>query len=426
MRDPRTRALLLVAAAVTCGCGARAPRVYPSEPPRAAGDAGAGEAAFAESTATPTAPEPVPAAAITHGVRAALLAREPAPPGVPLCAKGERRALAFEHAPTYTEKIERDATFSARLFVENPAACTRKVTLPLSFTPPKSTATRTVELAAYVPPRGSVIELRLDAAELTELDVTPGRYAITFAVFDEDGAAVGRALSGNAFRRGRDDVEIVAAPVPRRIGRGDDLVVPLSIRNAGDTANRVTPLIVFTRPGGTAGIEHYDPAALVVPGASTYTLRLTAAARAAEGISPGAWLVTVTMFDAAGDRLGSFAGLPLTIGNVDVRATRPELPTRVKASEPLRATFKLDNRGDTTEKVTAVVAFTKPGTTTSVELAFVRDVAPGPFTFDAVVDPARRRERAVGAGVWLVSTAVFGSAGDRIKSFTGHYLEIVE
>ncbi len=366
---------------------------------------------------------------ITHGTRAADIERQPLEPGVaaPPCTKEQRRELTFEHAPTYTEKVEKDGTFSARFFIGNNAACTRKVLLPLSFTPPKTTATRTIDFAAYVPPRGTFVELTLDPSELTESDIRPGRYAITFAVLDEESKPVGKALSGNAFRRGRDDVAITSAPsIPARIGVDDDLVVPISVENVGDTANKVTPLIVFTRPGETAGIEHYDPPQLVVPGTSSYTFRLSPKTRESEGIHPGSWLVTVTMFDAAGDRLNSFAGLPLSIGKIDMRMTRPELPARVKVDEALRVTFKLENRGDVKEKVTAVVAFTKPGTSSSAELSFTREIAPGQVAFDAVVDPARRREKAVDKGVWLVSTAAFKSSGERIKSFTGHYLEITD
>ena len=421
-------AVALVLLGLVAGCGSRTPEVVASghkaaPPPSADG----GAQAFSETAAAPTAPKPVPASMITHGIRAAELARQPVPPGPPPCTKEERRELTFEHPPTYTEKIEKDGRFTARFFIGNRAACTRKVSLPLSFTPPKTTATRTVDFAAYVPPHGAFVEVALDASELAEADVRPGRYAITFAVLDEEGKPVDKALSGNPFRLGRDDVAIAAAPsIPTKIGVADDLVVPISIENYGDTANKVTPLIVFTRPGETAGIEHYDPPQLVVPGTSTYTFRLSKKTREDEKIFPGSWLVTVTMFDAAGDRLNSFAGLPLSIGNIDIRMTRPELPARVKVGEALRATFKLENRGDTKEKVTAVVAFTKPGTDTSTEFSFTREVAPGHVAFAAVVDPEVRREKSVGTGVWLVTTAAFKSSGERIKSFTGHYLEIVE
>ncbi|OJY28784.1 MAG: hypothetical protein BGO98_08030 [Myxococcales bacterium 68-20] len=422
------RALAALALAVLTGCGARAPSVHPSAgAPSTPSGAAAGTKPIEEASAANTTPRPVPASMVTHGTRAAEFARQPVPPGAPACTKEQRQALTFEHAPTYTEQVERDGSFSARLFIGNPAACTRKVDLPLSFTPPKTTRTRTVDFAAYVPPRGAFVELTLAPSELTESDVTPGRYAITFAVLDEEGKEVGRALSGNPFRLGRDDVSITKAPtIPARIGVADELVVPLSLENLGDTANRVTPLIVFTRPGETAGIEHYEPPQLVVPGASTYTLRLSQRARAAERIGTGSWLVTVTMFDAAGERLNSFAGLPLTIGNIDVRMTRPELPVRVASSAPLVAKFKLENRGDTKDKITAVVVFTKPGDSTSTEFTFAREVGPGPIVFDAVVAAAARRERGVDKGVWLVSTAAFRSSGERIKTFTGHYLEIVE
>ncbi|HVJ94527.1 MAG TPA: hypothetical protein VM580_32290, partial [Labilithrix sp.] len=264
------------------GCGPRNPRsravVRPREgAPRLVVDGGADAGpTYSDTAAAPTTPKPVPSSMITHGQRAAEFSRQPLPPTTPECSKEERKALYFDHPPTYTEKVEKGGTFSARFFVGNTAKCSRKIAIPLSFTPPKTTNTRTVDFAAYVPPRGAFVEIKLDATELDEADVRPGRYAITFAVFDEENAPVGKALSGNPFRLGRDDVAIVSAPkIPAKIGVGEELEVPLTVVNVGDTANKVTPLIVFTRPGETAGIEHYDPAVLAIPGTSTITIRLS-------------------------------------------------------------------------------------------------------------------------------------------------------
>lgn len=344
-----------------------------------------------------------------------------------VCAKEHRRALTFEHAPAYSDKIERDAAFSARLYVGNAATCVRRVAIPLSFTPPGTTATRSVDFAADVPPGGAFVDVRLDARELSEANVTPGRYAITFDVRDEEGGPVGRALSGSPFRRGRDEVQLLAAPkLPPHLGVSEELVLPLVIANGGDTANRVTPLVVFTRPGQTAGIEHYEAPLLVVPGAATYTVVLGREAREADGVGAGSWLVTVTTFDSAGDRMNSFAGIPLTIGVIDVRVSRPELPVRLAESDALRAVFRFENRGDTPDQVTAVVTFTKPGTTASHEFVFEKGVGPGATAFEARITPAQRRSRGIGKGAWLMTTAAFTSSGERIKSFTGHYLEIVE
>lgn len=425
MHSARLAALL---AASLIACGAAIPAARPDE---GSGPRTPDARALAPSPSGATAgvahpePRPVDPSLITHGTRAALFARSAVPPSVPACAKEERRELTFEHVPLYSAKVEKDGAFSARLFVGNAAACTRKIAVALSFTPPKETTTRTVDFAAYVLPRGAFVELRLEPKELAEIEVTPGRYAITFAVLDEEGQGVGRPLAGNPFRLGRDDVSLTAAPaLPARIGVGEDLVVPFAIQNVGDTANRVVPLVVFTRPGETQGIEHYDPPQLVLPGASVFAVRLSQQAREAEGIAPGSWLVTVTMFDAAGDRVNSYYGLPLTIGGIDIRMARPELPTRVAGAAQFRARFKLENKGDTTDKITAVVSFTKPGTTASHEFVFTRDAPPGTLAFEAVIDPAVRRAKGVDTGVWLVSTAAFRSSGERIKSFTGHYLEI--
>ena len=333
----------------------------------------------------------------------------------------------FEQAPTYTEKLERGDTFKARLFVRNDAACSRKITLPLSFTPPKSTNTRTIELAAWVPPRGILVDLELEPKELAEASIIPGRYAITFEVRDEEGNVAGRTLAGNPFRLGRDDVAIRTEPtLPSKLALADELTVSLAVENVGDTGNQVTPLIVFTRPGDTKGLEHYDPAKLVPPGISSIDVHLSRAAREKLGVIAGSWLVTVSMFDSAGDRLNSFAGLPITIGNIDIKMSRPELPVRVKSNEVLKTKFRFENTGDTEDSISAVIVFTKPGTTVGHELTFTRKVPPGGITFDAEISPTERTQRGVDKGVWLVSTSAFKSAGDRIKSFTGHYLEILD
>lgn len=412
-------AFLLVA--ISC---ARAPTVAPT--PGAATPEGLDASApFARVEAVPDAGMRTAPGLATVGDKPAVVARRTPPPELPPCGAEGKGALSFEHPPTYTDRIDKGAPFSATLFVGSTARCTRRVALPLSFTPPKTTATRTVDFVADVPAGGALVTMRLDAEELAEANVVPGRYAITFAVFDEEQKPVGRALSGNPFRIGRDEVLIAAKPaLPPKIGAGEDLVVPIAIQNVGDTANRVTPLIVFTRPGQTAGIEHYDPPELAVPGTSSHTFRLSAADREAEGIGPGSWLVTITIFDAAGERMNSFAGMPLTIGKIDLRLSRPELPSRVRRGEPIQARFRFENKGDTADKVQAIVALTKPGTTKSHEFVFTRDVPPGVTVFDAVIDQAARGDKGVGPGVWLVSTAAFESSGQRIKSFTGHYLEI--
>ncbi len=379
-----------------------------------------------EGVANPP-PRPVDASLVTYGTRAALFPNPPEEVRVSVCSVEDRRPLTFSHSPTYTSKIETGATFAARFFVGNASSCTRRVALQVSFTPPHTTETVTTDFVGHVAPRGAFVELKLDAGELTEANVLPGRYAVTFGVRDEDDKPVGQAYAGHAFRRGQDDVAVVSKPMmPARIGLREDLVVPFAIENRGDTANRVTPLVVFTRPGETTGIEYYEPAVLSVPGASRYTLRLTAEARENAGIDAGSWLLTITTFDAAGDRMNSFAGIPLTIGTIDVRMVRPTLPVRVRRGEALRVGFRFENRGDTKDKVSAAVAFTKPGTTFSREYTFTREVLPGESEFETMIDPAERHEKGIDRGVWLVTVAAFLGSGERIKSFTGHYLEIVD
>ena len=419
-----------VAWASLVACGGGSASLLPERAGPSASTSASAPPPFVAREAVPDAGQvEVDASLVTTGRGPAVVARRTPPPEQPTCAKEGTRpgALAFADRPVYPDKIERDAAFTARLFVGNAGSCTRRVTIPLGFTPPKTTATRTVDFIVYVPPRGAFVDLRLDPEELVEAYVTPGRYAITFAVLDDDGNPVGRPSSGNPFRIGKDEIVLPKKPdLPARIGLGEDLVVPLAIQNLGDTASKVTPLIVFTRPGETRGIEHYDPPTLVVPGVASHTFRLSRAAREAEKIGPGAWLVTITVFDAAGDRMTSFAGLPLAIGAVDLRLPRPELPVKVRSSEPLRATFRFENRGDASDKVTCVVAFTRPGSAVTQEVSFVREVPPGGATFDAIVDVETRRDKGIGKGVWLVSTSAFRGSGERIKSFTGHYLEIVD
>lgn len=421
---PRIARAAAGAALVACACAR--PASPPASPPPPAKKPQA--RLVPEATAVPDlAPRTIDDAYRTYGTQRAALARRPPLPTLPVCKPDERRPLAFDHTPVYSEAVGKDAPFTARLLVGNASPCTRRVTIPLSFTPPKTTATRTIAFAANVPAGGAYVKLELLGDELSELDVNPGRYAITFAVVDEDGHLVGHALSGNPFRRGEDAVAIASPPdVPPRIERAEDLVIPIAVENRGDTPNRVTPLVVFTRPRDTKGLEHYGEPISAPPGVTRHRVRLTQDERLKLGVLPGPWLVTVTMFDAAGDRMNTYPGIPLTIGSIDVHMLRPDVPVKVPATEPIKVTFHFENKGDTADVVTAAVVFTKPGTPTGQELVFVREVPPGKSDLEAAITVGMRRERGIEKGVWLVTTVAFRSSGERIKSFTGHYLEIVE
>src|SRR5262249_39073114 len=153
--------------------------------------------------------------------------------------------------------------------------------------------------------------------DLTKAKVGPGRYTISFGLYDERDRLAGNAIAGNPFMVGTSHETLTAKPVlPAAIGRDAELTVPFVFGNDGDVAGKATALVVFTRPDHEKGIEMYVPNLGIPPGGAKHLVRMNAKKRHELQIGPGPWLVTTSAFDANEQRLASFPGHLLMIGKV--------------------------------------------------------------------------------------------------------------
>jgi hypothetical protein len=345
-----------------------------------------------------------------------------APCGDPTCG-----APSLTTTPAYSAHIARDGRFSAEVSIDQPCGCTRTLTLLLAFTPPATTATRELSVKLKVAPGVTTRSLALTSAELAAAKIVPGRYAITFALYDERDVPAGKTLSGNPFSYGTSKSTLRKRPLlPTTIAREAPLEVPFEFDNAGDTGAPATALLVFTRPGGTRGIEYYVRDLLVPPGGAKHVVSLSAESRRELGIGHGAWLVTASAFDGAGERMGSYAGNILTIGTVLLSLPKaPRMGAVIEAKENFRVDFTVDNRGDAEDELTAVVIFRRVDSSKPIEFQLdgIR-AAPGPTGHMLVLTPQERASLGIGTGVWKLAFTALDRTGKRLETHRGHDLVI--
>lgn len=343
---------------------------------------------------------------------------------------GDKSAVTFLARPTYADHIAAKENFTARAWVGNDSSCPVAVEFLLGFTPPATTATRSLMAPTEIPSGGAFVDILASNEQLKKANVTTGRYAITFALFDATGARVGDDYSGNPFRFGEDQVSMTMASLPKIIAQKDDLRAWFTFKNVGDSPNKMTALIVFTRPGATAGIEHYVHDLVVLPGTSTQEVVLTPEGREKIAVSGGSWLVTLTSFDAAGDRLQSISGQPLTIGRLNVRlGGRPKYPKSVSTTDALVVDVPFSNWGDIDDKANVVLTFARPGkggAGNDHELTIPVTVGPGNTTVKVTLTAEERRRKGLTAGPWAVSATAFNSGGERLEYYGGDVVQITD
>lgn len=343
------------------------------------------------------------------------------------CGDAACGAPALVKTPVYSAHIERNGRFSAEVTIDQPCRCTRNLTLLMAFTPPATTATKERLFKLKVAPGVTTTPLSLSAAELAATRVVPGRYAITFALYDERDRLAGDPLSGNPFSFGSAKITLPSRPaLPPSIGREAPLDVPFEFKNDGDTASPATALLVFTRPGGTKGIEYYVRDLMVAPGGARHVVSMPPDKRRALGVGPGAWLVTATAFDGAGERMASYAGNVLTIGTVQLSLSRaPNMSAVIEARDDFKVNLTVENRGDAEDEFTAVLIFTRAELEKPIEqpLGGLR-AAPGFSKHPLVLSAQQRAELGIGKGVWQVAVTALDRSGKRLETHRGHDLVI--
>jgi hypothetical protein len=357
--------------------------------------------------AQPLAAEPPPA-----GLAAAAPAKNPCDD--PACG-----SPSLATAPTYSQQITRGGDFTAEVTLAQPCSCSRRLNLVLTFTALGGKTARERSFKLDVAQATSTTKLTIANADLLKARVTPGQYTLSFALFDEHERLAGSAVAGQPFTFGTTEVALTGKPVvPANIARDGELTVPFKFSNSGDIPARVTALVVFTRPDQTKGIELYVPNLNVPPGGAKHSVRVPPAKRRELGVGAGAWLITVSAFHGAEQRMASFPGHLLMIGKVLSQPTAPTLSAaQIAQAQDLTVTLALKNDGDVEDLVTAVLIFTAPGAAKPIEykLEGIR-VPPGASTHPLSVSAIDRYNLGVRPGRWRISTTALDRAGKPLET----------
>ena len=344
--------------------------------------------------------------------------------GVPDCG-----APRLVKAPTYPAQIARDADFAAEVTLQQPCSCTRRLNMLVAFTLQGATRSREHVWKLDVAPGTTTAKLELPHAQLVKEKIIPGHYTLTFTLFDEreKPSDPGKlTLSGLPFSLGASKEALTRAPaVPAAIARDGELAVPFVFSNTGDIASEATALLVFTRPDATEGIEYYKPKLNVPPGGATHVLRLNAAQRRKLGVGAGAWLVTTSAFDRAGERQASSPGNLLMIGKVLSQPEAPVVSSPVTQAQGLTVNMTLSNESDVPDKVTAVLIFSRPDLAKPIEYKVEGiDVPIGKSKRSINLTGLDLRNLGVRPGRWRVSTSALDRANKRLESRRANDLEV--
>ena len=290
----------------------------------------------------------------------------------------------------------------------------------VAFTPKGASRSREHVWKLDVGPGTTMTKLELKHAQLVKEKIKPGHYTLTFTLFDEREKPTDPGkltLFGLPFSLGASKEALTRAPaVPAAITKDGELAVPFVFSNTGDIASEATALVAFTRPDDTQSIEHYKPKLNVPPGGATHVLRLNAAQRKKLGIGPGAWLVTAAAFDGSGERLMSSPGNLLMIGKVLSTPTAPVVTSPVTQAQGITVTLTFKNDGDVTDKVTAVLLFSRPDVPKPIEYKVEGiEVPVGKTTRDIKLSGLDLVNLGVRPGRWRVSATALDRAGKRIE-----------
>jgi hypothetical protein len=343
------------------------------------------------------------------------------------CDEPTCSAPSLANAPAYSQQISRGGDFSVDVTINQPCSCLRHLGLLTTFTSPTAKTSRERIFKLDVAAGTSTTKLVMSNAELAKAKVTPGRYTISFALYDEHERLAGAAQPGHPFTFGTSKETLVGKPiVPESIGRDAELNVPFVFSNDGDIPARVTALLVFTRPDQTKGIELYVPNLNVPPGGAKHVVRVPRTKRRSLQVGAGAWLVTASAFDSTEQRLASFPGHLLMIGKVLSVPVKPVVTTPIDQPEDLGITLTFKNDGEVDDLVTAVLIFSGgPGAQKPIEYKLEGvPVPPGEHTHPIILSSVDRYNLGVRPGRWKVEVSALDRAGKRLETRRGDDLVI--
>ena len=210
------------------------------------------------------------------------------------------------------------------------------------------------------------------------------------------------------------------------IARAAELKADVVIQQPCACVRQLNLSLVFTPVGSTRSREH-DIKLSVPQGGMTAHVALTSAELAKLKVAPGQYTLGWGLRDDRDEVAGqSVSGLLFTYGTPDpTLSAKPALPPRIERDAALSVPFTIGNRGDIGARVTALVVFTRPDSTAGIEVYSPQFVVPSGGTKHVMqLSAAKRRALQIGPGPWLVSTAAFDAADQRLGFFPGHLLFI--
>gem|GEM_PF-5667720 len=340
---------------------------------------------------------------------------------------------AVGSAPTYSPQINPGQDLVSTWAVSNTGDSTATITLLTVVTPAGTTDSQEFyRTGVAVPAGGGNLQMTVTAAQLSAVGFGAGRYLLTFVAFDSAGNRIGEFF-GKPLTIGSADVHLEAPSIPTQIGANDSLTVDFQTTNSGNFSDPLTALVVFTPVGSTDpadSIEMYVSGMSSNPGRTFHSIMRTGQQLRNLGVNPGRWLITVTAFNALDERLESYYGHLMTIGDIRVTLpTQPALPSSVGISDDFTAQFTFVNAGDTADRpVTALLVFTPVGATDPAQSKefYIKDLVtpPGSSTHDVTVSAADLAAAGITPGNWLVTATAFDGAGTRLQDYFGNFLTI--
>jgi hypothetical protein len=212
----------------------------------------------------------------------------------------------------------------------------------------------------------------------------------------------------------------------QQIERGGDFSAEVSINQPCSCSRRLGVLMTFTALGAKTAREHLFKLD-IAGGTSSTKLVLSKADLAKARITPGHYTISFGLYDEHEKLAGSAQpGNPFTLGTSQpALVAKPVIPETISRDSELSVPFAFSNDGDIPARVTALLVFTRPDSSQGIELYVPNLIVPPRGAKHVVhVGLAKRKELAVGAGAWLVTSSAFDDAENRLASFPGHLLMI--
>jgi len=210
------------------------------------------------------------------------------------------------------------------------------------------------------------------------------------------------------------------------VPKGSELRAEVGISQPCACVRQLNLSLVFTPLGGTRSRD-YNVKLSVPQGGMKSHVVLSSAELAKLKVTPGQYTLGFGLRDERDEVAGEWvSGLSFTHGTPNPSfSAKPNIAPRIEREGTLSVPFTLGNRGDIPARVTTLVVFTRPDATQGIEVYSPQFALPtGGGSQVVQLSAAKRRALNIGAGPWLVTSAAFDAADQRLGFFPGHLLYI--